>query len=178
MSEDRETEQNLGSELRQGAGREWAEELAEDERLTELGRRRRMDMADRAREFVARGQRVRVETGPQTFTGEVVFAGSDYAVIDRADDIAAVRLDAAIWTVEQYEAGGHEQSGGSTTMKAHLAELESTGETIRLITGDGKALLGSVSVVGADHVEVDQDGLAVVVPLSRIVAVVRPKPRR
>ncbi len=175
MPEEREIDQNLESELRQTAGREWAEDSAENERWAELIRKRRMQLGDQAREFVHRGQRVRVETGSQTFTGEVVFAGSDYAVIERADDIAAIRLDAATWTIEPSEAGGHEQSGGATTLKAHLSELESTGETARFLVTDGRALIGSVSVVAADHIVLNQDSVEVVVPLALVVAVVRPR---
>jgi hypothetical protein len=176
MPEEREIDQNLESELRQSVGREWVEEAAENERWTELIRKRRMQLEDQARELVHRGQRVRVETGSHTFTGEVVFAGSDYAVVERADDLAAVRLDAATWTIEAGETGGHEQSGGATTLKAHLSELESTGELVRLLVSDGRALVGHVSVVATDHVVVGQDAMQVVVPLGLVVVVVRPRP--
>ena len=177
MAAEREIDQNLGSELRQTAGREWVEEAAEDERVTEHMRSRRMNLADQATEFVHRGQRVRVQTESQTFTGEVVFAGSDYAVIERADDIAAIRLDAATWTIEATEAGGHEQSGGAKTLKAHLSELEAAGETVRLLVTDGMPLIGSISVVASDHIVLNQDSLDVVVPLGLVVAVVRPRSR-
>lgn len=177
MEKERETHQNLESELRQEAGREWAEEAAEDEHLTELMRRRRLNLGDAAREMVDRGQRVRVETGAQTFAGEVVFAGADYAIVERADDVVSIRLDAAIWTIEQIEVGGHEQSGGAATMKAHLTDIASTDESVRLIVGDGRALIGSIDLVAADYLEVNQDSLSVVVPFAQLVAVIRPRAR-
>ncbi len=177
MGEEREIDQSLGSELRQSAGREWVEEAAEDEKLTELLRRRRMSLGDNAREMVERGLRVRVETGPQTFTGQVVFAGSDYAVVERSDDLVAVRLDSAIWILEHREGEGNQQFGGAVTMAAHLSELASTEETIRLVLDDGRALVGSISVVAAEHLEVTQDATLVLVPLRQLVAVIRPLPR-
>ena len=54
---------HLAAELRQGAGREWAEEAAEDEQLTELLRRRKLELADVVRDLAHRGGRVSVEFG-------------------------------------------------------------------------------------------------------------------
>jgi len=159
------------------AGREWSEEASEDEHLTEVMGRRRLNLGDAAREMVDRGQRVRVEAGAQTFAGEVVFAGADYAIVERADDVVSIRLDAAIWTIEQIEVGGHEQSGGAVTLKAHLTDIASTEESVRLIVGDGRALIGSIDLVAADYFEVNQDSLSVVVPFAQLVAVIRPRAR-
>ena len=175
MSEtpDREVEEHI----RQGAGREWLEEAAEDEQLTELLRRRRLDLGDRARELVHRGERARAETGAHTFSGQVVSAGSDFATIDRGDDIVEVVLDAAVWTVEHGESGGHEQSGEPLTLRARLAEIASTSESTRVIVADGRAIVGSIEVVATDHVEMSQDGNLVIVPIRQIVAVVRTNAR-
>ena len=176
MSEKRETEQNLESELRQTAGREWAEEAAEDERLTELMRSRRMELGQRARELVDSGNRVRVETGNQTFAGQLTYAGTDYAVVDRGDDLVAVRLDSGTVAVEPGTGPPAGQSGAPTSLKAHLAELASTGESLRLIVGQ-RALIGSIDVVAEDHLVFNQDGQTILVPFRQLVAVVRPKPR-
>lgn len=177
MNGHREKEEDLASELRQGAGREWAEEAAEDERLTEKGRVRRMTLGDRGREFVEQGKRLRAEAGAQTFTGRVVYAGSDYAVLERADDLVALRLEAATWTVEHAAGEGATQYGGAFTFAAHLSELEHSGEFVRLLLSDGRALLGSISVAASDHLDLSQDGVTVVVPYRVLVAVVRPTPR-
>ena len=171
MSEQENPDPELESVLRE-AGREMIEEAAEDERLTELLRRRRMEMSDLALEWVHRGQRVRAEAGTQTFTGQVVFAGTDYVTIDRGEDQVAVRLDRAIWTLEPDPGEGHEQTGPATSLKARLTELAATGEALRLFVAEGRALVGSVVVVAADQIEFQQDHLTVLVPTDLILAVI------
>jgi hypothetical protein len=170
---DQTPDKEIEAHLRQGAGREWMEEAAEDEQLTELLRRRRLSLGERALELVHRGERVRAETGTQTFSGQVAFAGSDFATIDRGEDVVEVVLDAAIWTVERNASGGHEQSGEPLSLKARLAEIASSAESVRMIVADGRAIVGSIEVVATDHVEMSQDGNTVVVPMHLIVAVVR-----
>jgi hypothetical protein len=171
MSEQENPDPELESVLRE-AGREMIEEAAEDERLTELLRRRRVEMSDLALEWVHRGQRVRAEAGAQTFSGKVVFAGSDYVTIDRIEDQVAVRLDRATWTLEPDHGEGHEQTGPATSLKARLTELAATGEALRLFVAEGRALVGSVAVVAADQVEFRQDHLTVLVPTDLILAVI------
>jgi hypothetical protein len=170
---DREIEEHL----RQGAGREWKEEAAEDEQLTELLRRRRLTLGERALELVHRGERVRAETGTQTFSGHVVHAGSDFATVDRGEDLVEVVLDAAVWTIERSAEGGREQSGEALSFKGRLAEIASNSESVRLVVVDGRALVGHIEVVAADHVEMSQDGNTVVVPIRLIVAVIRSNAR-
>ncbi|MGH8873204.1 MAG: hypothetical protein ACRDWS_14670 [Acidimicrobiia bacterium] len=167
----------IEAHLRQGAGREWLAEAAEDEQLTELLRRRRLDLGERARELVHRGERVRAEIGGQTFSGQVVFSGSEFATIDRGEDIVEVVLEAAIWTIERSRSGGHEQGGEPLTFRARLAEIAATSESIRMIVADGRAIVGSIEVVATDHVELSQDGGTIVVPIRLIVAVVRSNAR-
>jgi len=167
----------LESELRQGAGREWSEEAAEDERMTEKLRERRMELSGRMREFVARGQRVRAEAGSLSCSGTVVFAGTDYSVIDRDDDEVAVRLMSATWTLEPGGRSGHHQTGNSMSFKAHLAQLESSGEEVRIVIGDGRQTSGSVTTAAQDSIVIDHDGTEVLIPLVAVIAVARPKPR-
>jgi len=171
MDERENPDPELESVLRE-AGREMIEEAAEDERLTELLRRRRLEMSDLALDWVHRGQRVRAEAGTQTFSGQVVFAGTDYLTLERVEDQVAVRLDRATWTLEPELGQGHEQTGVATSLKARLAELADSGETVRLVVVEGRALVGSVVVVAADQVEVRQDHLTVLVPSDLILAVI------
>jgi len=166
-------DRDIESHLRQGAGREWLEEAAEDEKLTELLRRRRLDFSGRVLELVHRGERVRVETGAHTFTGRVVYAGADFASIDRGDDLVEVVLDSAMWTVEKSASGGNEQSGDKLTFRARLAEIAGAQESVRLVVIDGRAIVGSIDVVATDHVELTQDGNTIIVPIRQIVAVIR-----
>ena len=171
---DREMEEHL----RQGAGREWIEEAAEDEQLTELLRRRRMSLGERALELVHRGQRIRAETGSQTFTGQVVYAGSDFATVDRGDDLVEVALEAATWVIESSVAtGGIEQSGEPLSFKGRLAEVASSLQQVRVIVTDGRALIGSIDVVATDHIEMAQDGNTLIVPITQIAAVIRSNAR-
>jgi len=171
MDEQQNPDPELESVLRE-AGREMIEEAAEDERLTELLRRRRMEMSDLALEWVHRGQRVRAEAGTQTFSGQVVFAGTDYVTIERVEDQVAVRMDRATWTLEPDHGEGREQTGAATSLKAWLSELAASGEMVRLVVAEGRALVGSVAVVAADQVEVRQDHLIVLVPADLILAVI------
>jgi hypothetical protein len=171
MNEQENPNPELEAVLRE-AGREMIEEAAEDERLTELLRRRREGMSELAIDWVHRGQRVRAEAGTQTFSGQVVFAGTDYVTIERVEDQVALRLDRATWTLEGDPGVGHEQAGAGTSLKARLTELAASGETVRLIVAEGRALVGSVSVVAVDQVEVQQDHLTVMVPLDLILAVI------
>ena len=164
----------MEAHLRHGAaGREWIEEAAEDEKLTELLRRRRLDLGGRVLELVHRGERARAETEGQTFSGQVIYAGSDFATLDRGEDLVEVVLDTAIWAVEPATAGGHEQSGTPLSFRARLSEIASSGAQIRLVVADGRAMVGSLEVVATDHVEISQDGKPVVIPIRLIVAVIR-----
>lgn len=172
-----EPNREIEEHLRQGAGREWLEEAAEDEQLTELMRRRRLTLGERALELVHRGERVRAETGTQTFSGHVVYAGSDFATIDRGEDRVEVVLAAAVWTIERSAEGGTEQSGEPLSLKGRLAEIAASAEAVRVVVADGRALVGSIEVVAADHVEMSQDGNTVVVPIRLIVAVIRANAR-
>ncbi len=170
---DREIEEHL----RQGAGREWLEDAAEDEQLTELLRRRRMSLGERAVELVHRGVRVRAETASQSFSGQLAYAGSDFATVDRGDDLVEVAYGAATWVVETGSLAGREQSGEPLSWKAKLAEVAASSESVRVIVSDGRALIGVIDVVAVDHIEIAQDGNVVIVPLGQIAALVRPNAR-
>jgi hypothetical protein len=167
----------MEAQLRHGAGREWIEEAAEDEKLTELLRRRRLDLGGRALELVHRGERVRAETEGQTFSGHVIYAGDDFATLDRGDDLVEVVLDTAIWAVEPATAGGHEQSGTPLSLRARLTEIASAGAQVRLVVADGRAIVGRIEVVATDHVEISQDGGVALIPIRLIAAVIRAKDR-
>jgi hypothetical protein len=166
-------DRDVESHLRQSIGREWQEEAAEDEMLTELLRKRRLDLSGRILELVHGGERVRAEIGVDTFSGRVVYAGADFASVDRGEDRVEVVLDAAVWTVERSASGGIEQSGDMLTFRARLAEISANAEQMRMIVIDGRAIVGSVEVVATDHVEVTQDGNTIVVPIRQIAAVIR-----
>jgi hypothetical protein len=174
---DERPDPEIEAHLRHGAGREWLEDAAEDEQLTEVMRRRRLGLADRARELVHRGERVRAEAGSHTFSGQVTYAGSDFATVDRGEDLVEVVLDSAVWTVERSESGGREQSGEPLSFRARLAELAATPTQVRVIVADGRVILGSIELAATDHVEMSQDGHTIVVPTRLILAVIRANAR-
>jgi len=165
---------NLASELRQGAGREWSEEAAEDERLTELHRRRRLTLSDQAKEFVNRGDRVSVEFGGHSFGGAVTKAGADYATVEGPGQVADIKLETARWSMMPSDQTSETMPAGAESFRAILAEHSASENVVRLALPGGDMVLGHVSVVAEDHVEVsDPDQRRLIVPMKMILAVVR-----
>ena len=133
MDRDREPDPGLASELRLGAGKEWTEEAAEDERLTELHRRRRMTLGDHAREMVNRGDWVSVEFGGHSFGGAVTVAWDDYVTVDGPGQVAEIKLDEARWSVLPSERGPEGRpSGASSFQGRRLARSESCSSESRI----------------------------------------------
>jgi hypothetical protein len=165
---------DLASELRQGAGREWSEEAAEDERLTELHRQRRLTLTDRAKEFVNRGDRVSVEFSGHTFGGAVVSAGQDYVTIEGPGQTADIRMAAARWSVLPGDRSTASGVAGAESFRALLHEHSAAGHTVRLALPGGDMVIGALSVIAEDHVEVDDvDHRRLIVPFQMILGVVR-----
>jgi hypothetical protein len=179
MEYGRQPDPNLGSELRQGAGREWNEEAAEDERLTEVHRRRRLTLSDQAKEIVNRGDRVSVEFGGHSFGGAVVWAGEDYATVEGPGQTADIVLDTARWSLITAEEAAQSSSTGAESFRALLHARSASGEVGRLALPGGDMVIGTVAVVAEDHVEVsDVDGRRLIVPMKMILAVVRSSDHR
>lgn len=165
---------NLASELRQRAGQEWTEEAAEDERLTELHRRRRLTLGDMAKEMVNRGDRVSVEFGGHTFSGAVAGAGSDFATIAGPGQVADIRLDAARWSVLMSDSSAESRTAAPESFRALLHQHSGSEQVVRLALPGGDMVIGRLSVIAEDHVEVDDvDNRRLVVPMALILAVVR-----
>jgi len=169
-----EQDPDLARELRQGAGREWNEEAAEDERLTALHDRRRFGLADMAKEMANRGERVTVDVSGHSLSGTVVAAGADYAVIEGSGVSSEVKLDAAFWSV--IPAGIDAKPGTVTdeSLSARLSDHSEQGNTVRIALPGGELVIGKVKVVATDHVEIaDADGRRLFVPMTMILAVMR-----
>lgn len=165
---------DLAAELRQGAGRDWNEEAAEDERLTEVHRRRRLTLADQAKEMVNRGERVSVEFGGHTFGGAVVVAGEDYVTVDGPGQTADIKLAEARWSVLPADRPAETRSGGAESFLAKLHDHAASEHVVRLALPGGDMVIGKVAVVADDHVEVnDVDERRLFVPMRLILAVVR-----
>jgi hypothetical protein len=165
---------NLASELRQGAGREWNEEAAEDERLTELHRRRRLTLADQAKQLVNRGDRVSVEFSGHSFSGAVVKAGEDYVTVEGPGQVADIKLDVARWSVMSSDQPIEPTPGAAESFRALLHEHSASGHVVRLALPGGDMVIGKVDVVAEDHLDVsDVDERRLIVPMKLILGVVR-----
>lgn len=174
MEYGRQPDPDLASELRQGAGREWNEEAAEDERLTEVHRRRRLTLADQAKELVNRGERVSVEFGGHSFGGAVVVAGEDFVTVEGPGQTADIKLEVARWSVLHSDQPAETGSGGAETFLARLHEHAASDHVVRFALPGGDMVIGKVAVVAEDHVEVnDVDERRLLVPMRLILAVVR-----
>ena len=165
---------HLAAELRQGAGREWAEEAAEDERLTELLRRRKLELADVVRDLAHRGGRVSVEFGGHSFSGAVMGAGVDYATIESTDQTADIRFDVARWSILAASRTEESRVDRSESFKALLHEYSAAETDVRLAVPHGEMVFGAIAVVAVDHIEVDDvDGRQIYVPTAMVLAVIR-----
>lgn len=165
---------SLAAELRQGAGREWVEEAAEDERLTELLRRRRLELKDVIAEMAARGERVTVDFGGHNFSGIIAGTGDDYATIEGAGQVTDVRLEVATWSRLVAGPPAESRLRDVQTFRALLNEYSGSGTRLRLALPDGQVVIGDISVVAIDHVELqDVDGRLLYIPMPLILAVIR-----
>lgn len=165
---------NLASELRQGAGRDWTEEAAEDERLTELQRRRRLTLADQAKEFINRRDRVSVEFGGHSFTGGVVSGGEDYATVEGPGQVADIRLAAARWSLLPSDRASEPSPGGPESFRALLHQYAASEENVRLALPGEDMVIGKIRIIADDHVELDDvDSRRLIIPIQMILAVVR-----
>jgi len=175
MSDHGGLDPELAAELRLGAGREWAEEAAEDERLTELLRRRRLSLADVMRDFAHQGARVSVEAGGHSFSGVIVAAGDDYATLEGAGQITEVRYDAGAWSViaADQPAPGREVVA-TESFKGRLHEHAAARARLQLALGNGITITGVIEVAASDHLEfTDVDSRRFYVPLNRILGASR-----
>lgn len=173
MKPDSSPDPDLEAELRQSAGRDLAEEAAEDERLTEKLRDRRSGLRQRLLDLGATSRLVRVDVGSRTFTGAVACIGTDFAEIDRGDDLTAIRFEVGVWTAEVRTTPRRPSTKANISLKGHLAGLESTSETVQLVTIGGPELGGVVLTVATDHIVLKSGDSDTLVPLAAILAVIR-----
>lgn len=169
-----EPDPRLASELRQSVGREWADDVAEDERLTELMRRRRLTLSDMARDVQHQGARVSVEFAGHNFSGPLSRVGDDYATIEAPGQIVDVRFAVTTWAILRIADDKPAMPSEMITFKAHLHELSGTARRVGLAIPDGQILVGKIEVVAEDHVEIrDADDRGLLVPLELILATIR-----
>jgi hypothetical protein len=170
MTADNEHDPDLTADLR----REWTEEAAEDEKLTELLRLRRRRLADVVGELAHRRIAMRIAVGGHSFNGPVVWVGDDYATVRSPGQYVDVPLDLAIWE-EVSPTTGESDTARVETFAAHLHELAASGAWIGLLLPGGESLTGRIDIVAKDHVViVDQDERVVFVPRQMLMGTIRP----
>ena len=174
MDYERNLDPNLASELRQGAGQEWAAEAAEDERLTELHNRRQFSLADAAKDWVNKGDRVSVEFGGHSFGGAVSVAGEDYVTIVGPGQTADIKLAEARWSILPNDDPAESHDTGPESFIALLHDHTASERIVRLALPGEDMAIGTIKVVTDDHVEMlDVDSRSLIVPMKMILAVVR-----
>lgn len=171
---------DLARALRQGPGREIREEAAADEELTELQRRRRLTMAEAARDAMHRGDRVTASAAGLSLTHPLIAVGHDYLTMDDGDRVIDIRLADAVVTVTARSSGGMSSRPAAATFRARLAELEQEGASVEVMTRDGAGATGRIDLVASDHLVVeDQGGPRFYLPLAAVAVVFsRFPPRR
>ena len=174
MDLSKDPDPELGAELRQTAGREWAEEAAEDERLTELLRKRRLELRDVARDWIHKGDRVSAGFDGHNFSGAVVAAGDDYATLKESGQFADVLLGVASWNVLT-RGEPVEPTGDAAGSFRRLLHEHASGEVkVRLALPGGELVIGTIAVVAVDHLEiVDVDDRHIYIPNGLVLATIR-----
>lgn len=163
--------------LREGAGSDLRAEAAEDEELTEVGRRRRRRLADVARQAMHRGDLVTVRAGGLQLNHPVVAVGSDYLTMESDDRMIDVRLESATLEVESRPSGGISARPGSATFRARLAEHEQDGAEVEIVDASGHTVGGRLAVVAADHIVVAGERSSYV-PIAVVAVVFSRRPGR
>lgn len=163
---------DLGRELRQSAGRELQEEAATDEELSEIQRRRRLDLAEAARMAMHRGDRVTATVGDIIVSRPLLAVGSDYMTMSDESGVVDVRLDVAVLTFEVRSEGGTSGRPAARTFRARLAELEQERCAIEVVVRGGGRMTGRIDVAAADHIALIEDsGSLTYLPYGEVVAV-------
>jgi len=174
MDQDQQPDPHLARELREKAGADWTAEAAEDERLTELLRRRRLTLSDLAKEMSNRGERISVWFGGHSFTGAIVGSGDDYVTIQGPGQIAEVGLEQARWSILNADGPPVEPAITAPSFRAALHEHATAGTNLRVTLDGGDMVVGKIAVVATDHVEVaDVDERQIYVPMGIVLGTIR-----
>jgi hypothetical protein len=165
---------DLTSELRQGAGREWAEEAAEDEQLTEKLRERQMSLVSVAEQAAHRGDRGTAEFEGKVLSGPVVSTGLDYVTLSISEQEAEIPVTVAVWSFVPGPGGRPPATKSNVRIRARLSEYAANETRLRLELPGGNALMGTIKTVGDDHVRIaDADGRDAYVSLEMLRAIIR-----
>lgn len=167
-------DEDLTSFLRQGAGRELAEEAAADEEQTEALRQRQMDMTAVIEDAAHRGERATAEMGETVISGPILATGTDYLTIQLPDQEADIRLDFAVWSFVPGQDGWTSAGRSGMSFVGRLKEHAAENRRLRIELSNGSPVMGLVKSVSQDHIRLeDPDGRLAYVPLGRVRAIIR-----
>lgn len=167
-------DEELTGFLRQGAGREMAEEAAEDEAQTEALRERRLDLATVVEDAAHRGDRATADTGDSVVSGPILAVGTDYLTIALPEQEADLRLDLAVWSFVPGQADQGPARRTGMSFLGRLKEYAASGARVRIEMTTGSPLMGVIKTVSQDHLRVeDPDGRLAYVPVDMVRAIIR-----
>lgn len=148
--------EELAADLRQATERELRWEAEDVEADVEQGRLRHRDLSQVAYELMSKGDEISAGWGHTILTGKLVYTKGDLAVMETGHSIVSLNLSGpvVIKVVRRSPEGGVGTSaGGSGTFKARLAELEQTGEVVRVVSTHSEELLeGRITAAARDHI--------------------------
>lgn len=159
----------LASELRMGAGRQFRDEAEDLERLAELARLRRRTLAGIAAEAFHRGDLLTATAGTRRYKGTIVDVGADFVTIDSGAELVDLRLGAFVVTLQP---GRRDPLPVPLPQSFRARLVECEGMVARLATID-QEWTGLVKAVARDHVIIVDGSTEWFVPDRAVVAVVR-----
>lgn len=136
---------------RSGA-REWERDMAAWETDAEMLRLRKRSLSAVLWEAMQRGDAVTVTVGGHTFSGPLVAARGDLAMITVGDSPVAVNV-AAVDAVAMERTGSAGVTGDRTygSFRAYLGMIEVEATVVRIV-GTRIDVRGQIQIVGTDHV--------------------------
>ena len=158
----------------ESAWTDWRDEQEQVSRDAAAVRRHGLDVRDRLREAMARGDRVWVVTSGTRIVGQVIEVDDDLLSLRTLGGRTDIRLDPvpriAIGSVEVAAGSGRTPPLSSGGFRGRLLDAETSGADYVVGVADGELLEGRV-LVGRDHVDVlidDEPGSATTVTLPMI----------
>ncbi len=160
---------------------EWRDEREQAARDAAVMRRHGLDVRERLRDAMARGDRIWLQSAATRCTGEVIEVDDDLVSLRTAGSRIDVRIDAvpqlSFGLVEMAAGAGRTPPLRSGGFRGRLLAAEDSGAQYVVQVRDAGALEGRV-LVGRDHVDVvSSDGTTTTVTVAMISSVTRSAPR-
>lgn len=133
-------------------------EAEEAEREAALSTGMRRSLGDVAEELMAHGDTVALDAGGRIFAGIIISVGADLVTVQAG----SWRVDVALGALTRLRVMKRPRVGGlrgtpnqPQSLRARLAELQLEGTVVEVgVTGADEPVIGSVAMVGSDHVAI------------------------